>query len=145
MSPKPNRAYPEIDVGIPLSYVVSQVIASYCCYTPFWQPPRGPILEGREPPLTFRQEKQYLYLGQLFPCTPGPFFAVVRHFFQKNSHRAGPELQEFQFWVCTTGWRLALYLFSLPKGPFRTVFSTGSDSVVFYYSVVNLLRIVIHY
>ena len=32
-----------------------------------------------------------------------------------------------------------------PKGPFRTVFSTESDSVVFYYSVVNLLRIVIHY
>ena len=33
----------------------------------------------------------------------------------------------------------------VPKGPFRTVFSTESDSVVFYYSVVNLLRIVIHY
>ena len=32
-----------------------------------------------------------------------------------------------------------------PKGPFRTIFSTESDSVVFYYSVVNLLRIVIHY
>ena len=33
----------------------------------------------------------------------------------------------------------------VPKGPFRTVFSTGSNSVLFYYSVVNLLRIVIHY
>ena len=33
----------------------------------------------------------------------------------------------------------------LPKGPIRTAFSTESDSVVFYYSVVNLLRIVIHY
>ena len=32
-----------------------------------------------------------------------------------------------------------------PKGPFRTVFTTESDSVAFYYSVVNLLRIVIHY
>ena len=32
-----------------------------------------------------------------------------------------------------------------PKGPSRTVFSTESDSVVFYYSVVNLLRIVMHY
>ena len=32
-----------------------------------------------------------------------------------------------------------------PKGPFRTVFSTESDLVVFYYSVVNLLRILIHY
>ena len=27
------------------------------------------------------------------------------------------------------------------KGPSRTVFTTESDSVVFYYSVVNLLRI----
>ena len=33
----------------------------------------------------------------------------------------------------------------MPKGPSRTVFSTESNSVVFYYSVVNLLRIVIHY
>ena len=33
---------------------------------------------------------------------------------------------------------------TLPKGPSRTVFSTESDSVVFCYSVVNLLRIVIH-
>ena len=32
-----------------------------------------------------------------------------------------------------------------PKGPFRTVFSTESDFVDFYYSVVNLLRILIHY
>ena len=32
-----------------------------------------------------------------------------------------------------------------PEGPFRTVFSTESASVVFYYSVVNLLRIVMHY
>ena len=32
-----------------------------------------------------------------------------------------------------------------PKGPSRTVFSTESDSVAFYYSVVNLLRILIHY
>ena len=31
------------------------------------------ILEGREPPLTIRQEKQYLYFGHLFPCTPRPF------------------------------------------------------------------------
>ena len=33
----------------------------------------------------------------------------------------------------------------LPRGPFRTVFSTESESVVFCYSEVNLLRIVIHY
>ena len=29
-------------------------------------------LEGREPPLTLRQDKQYLYFGHLFPCTPVP-------------------------------------------------------------------------
>ena len=34
---------------------------------------------------------------------------------------------------------------AVPKGPSRTVFTTESDSVVFHYSVVNLLRIVIHY
>ena len=32
-----------------------------------------------------------------------------------------------------------------PKGPSRTVFSMESGSVVFNYSVVNLLRMVIHY
>ena len=36
--------------------------------------------------------------------------------------------------------------FSIPKGPpSRTVFSTESDSVAFYYYVVILLRIVIRY
>ena len=35
--------------------------------------------------------------------------------------------------------------FGLPKGPARTVFGTESGSIVFYYSVVNLLRILIHY
>ena len=34
---------------------------------------------------------------------------------------------------------------SSPKGPSRPVFSTESDSVVLYYSVVNSLRIIIHY
>ena len=33
----------------------------------------------------------------------------------------------------------------LPKGPSHTVFSTESDSVMWCYSVVTLLRIVIHY
>ena len=33
----------------------------------------------------------------------------------------------------------------VPKGLSRTDFSTESDSVVFCYSVVNSLRIVIHY
>ena len=30
-------------------------------------------LEGSGPPLTLRQEKQYLYFGHFFPCTPGTF------------------------------------------------------------------------
>ena len=34
---------------------------------------------------------------------------------------------------------------AIPKEPFRIVFGTESDSVVFYYSVVNSLRIVIHF
>ena len=38
-------------------------------------------LESREPPLTLRQEKQYLYFGHLFPLYARAFFAVVRHFF----------------------------------------------------------------
>ena len=33
----------------------------------------GHYPRGGEPPLTLRQEKQYLYFGHLFPCTPGPF------------------------------------------------------------------------
>ena len=37
------------------------------------------------------------------------------------------------------------YRATLPKGPSRAVFSTQSGSVVFYYRVVNVLRIVIHY
>ena len=37
-----------------------------------------------------------------------------------------------------------MYFFSQPKGPFRTVFSTEFDSVVFCYFAVNLLRMVIH-
>ena len=63
----------------------------------------GFLLEGREPPLTLRHEKQYLYFGHLFPCTPGPNKAL----FLKNSHRAGRVLQELP---CTTGWHLTLYL-----------------------------------
>ena len=31
------------------------------------------VLEGRDPPLTLRQKKQYLYFGHLFRHTPGPF------------------------------------------------------------------------
>ena len=32
------------------------------------------------PPLTLRQEKQYLYFGHLFPCTPGPPPPVLQPF-----------------------------------------------------------------
>ena len=35
---------------------------------------------GREPPLTLRQDKQYLYFGHLFPYARA-FFPVVRRFF----------------------------------------------------------------
>ena len=38
-----------------------------------WGPWQEFLREGREPPLTLRQEKQYLYFGHPFPCTPGPF------------------------------------------------------------------------
>ena len=43
--------------------------------------------------------------------------------------------------------KLVMNLFArpIPKGPSCSVLSTESDSVVFYYSVVNLLRIVTHY
>ena len=66
-------------------------------------------VRNREPPLTLRQEKQYLYFGHLFPCTPGPF-----------SLQYGTLSEEFpqsrpcttRIWACTTGWRLALYLCS---------------------------------
>ena len=40
-----------------------------------------PHLEGREPPLTLRQEKQYLYFGHPFPLYARAFFPVVRRFF----------------------------------------------------------------
>ena len=39
-----------------------------------------------------------------------------------------------------SGWGVLLL-----KGPSRTVFSTDSDAIVFYYPVLNLLRIVIQY
>ena len=40
---------------------------------------------------------------------------------------------------------MALSNSAKPKGPSRSVLSTESDSVVFYYSVVNVLRMAIHY
>ena len=39
------------------------------------------LLEGREPPLTLRQENHYLYFGHLFPLYARAFFPVVRRFF----------------------------------------------------------------
>ena len=51
-------------------------------------------LEGREPPLTLRQAKQYLYLATFPPVRQG-FFPCRTALCLKNSHRAGPVLQEF--------------------------------------------------
>ena len=52
------------------------------------------LLEGREPPLSLRRENEYLYFGNFFPCTPGPF-SCSTGLFVYHSHRAGPVLQEF--------------------------------------------------
>ena len=65
-------------------------------------------LEGREPPLTLRQEKQCLYFGHLFPCTPGPFLCSTALFLKNSTEQA----LCYKKWACTTGWRLALYLCS---------------------------------
>ena len=56
-----------------------------------------------------------------------------------------PKSRKRRKWRVSLRQRHGLEKAWFPKGPFRTVFSTESDSVVFYYSVVNLLRIVIHY
>ena len=45
-------------------------------------------------PLVFLWEKQYLYFGHLSPVRQGPFPCSTA-LFLKNSHRAGPVLQEF--------------------------------------------------
>ena len=52
-------------------------------------------LEGREPPLTLRQEKQYLYFGHPFSPVRQGLFPCSTALFLKNSHRASPVLQEF--------------------------------------------------
>ena len=73
----------------------------------------GLLFLGGEPPLTLRQEKQYLHFGHLFPCTPRPF-----------SLQCGTFSEEFpqskpcttRIWACTTGWRLAL-LYLCSPGP----------------------------
>ena len=61
----------------------------------------------------------------------GPFYARVGLVVKQRFTQVTPTLRKCKF--------------TQPKGPFRTVFGTESDSVVFCYSVVNLLRIVIHY
>ena len=66
-------------------------------------------LEGREPPLTLRQEKQYVYFGHLPPCTPGPF-SLQYGTFSEEFPQSRPCTTKI--WACTTGWRLALYLCS---------------------------------
>ena len=51
-------------------------------------------VDGKEPPLALRQEKQYLYFGDLFPVRQG-LFPCNTALLLKNSHRASPVLQEF--------------------------------------------------
>ena len=56
----------------------------------------GGGLEGGEPPLTLRQENHYPYFGHFFPVRQG-LFPCSTALFLKNSHRAGPVLQELGF------------------------------------------------
>ena len=60
-------------------------------------------LEGREPPLTLRQENHYLYFGHFSPVRQGRFPCGTALFLQSRSCTTG-------FWVCTTGWRPRLHL-----------------------------------
>ena len=72
-------------------------------------------LEGRESPLTLRQEKQYLYFGHLFPCTPAPLPCSTA-LFLKNSHMAGPVLQEFWLVLRSGVWLSTFVVQALPWG-----------------------------
>ena len=67
------------------------------------------LLEGGEPPLTLRQDKQYLYFGH-----PGPLdaraFPLSYGAFSEEFPQSKPCTT--RIWACTTGWRLALYLCS---------------------------------
>ena len=70
-----------------IPHVLAELLGAACMKS-------DPILERREPPLTLRREKQYLYFGHFFPCTPGPF-SCSTGLFVYHSHKAGPVLQEF--------------------------------------------------
>ena len=72
-------------------------IAGGLCSTPLFSSQRGcrrvallqvafwKMLEGREPPLTLRQDHHYLYFGHFFPCTPGTFSLQYDAFFCRFS------------------------------------------------------------
>ena len=72
-------------------------------------------LEGRGPPLTLRQEKQYLYFGHLFPVRQG-LFPCSAALFLKNSHRASPVLQEFGLVLRAGVWHSTSVVQALPWG-----------------------------
>ena len=67
------------------SYAVRHAAQSLLCHalqkTQKSLPFGSTVLEGQEPPLTLRQEKQYLYFGHPFPLYARAFFPVVRRFF----------------------------------------------------------------
>ena len=72
-------------------------------------------LEGREPPLTLRQEKQYLYFGHLSPVRQG-LFGCSTALFLKNSHREGPVLQAFGLVLRAGIWHSTSVVQALPWG-----------------------------
>ena len=59
-------------------------------------------LQGREPPLTLRQDKQYTLPGHLVPVRQGLFPCSM---VLKNSHRAEPAPQEFGLVLWPGVWR----------------------------------------
>ena len=79
-------------------------------------------------PKNASEEPRGVFVGQLWKFTLDLRSPPLTWF--------GPDLDPIWTWNSKS---------SEPKGPSRTVFSTESDSVAFYNSVVNLLRIVIHY
>ena len=75
----------------------------------------SPKLEGREPPLTLRQESQYCILATFSPVRQG-LFPCSTALFLKNSHREGPVLQEFGFVLRAGVWQSTSVVQAVPWG-----------------------------
>ena len=73
------------------------------------------------------------------------FFVALSCLFVANFFRSPISSMENSVCACLGGFCSWLFRGPQFKGPFRTVFCTEGFFVVFYYSVVNLLRILIHY